>query len=57
MVVAMLAAYGCGWYPSLKQCAQAFIQVSKSYDPIPENVRTYKKLFPLYQQVYQQRKN
>jgi xylulokinase len=54
MGAAMLAAYGCGWFTSLKECAQNFIQVSKSYYPIKENVETYKKLFAIYKQVYNQ---
>ncbi|GAM16273.1 xylulokinase [Mesobacillus selenatarsenatis] len=56
MGAAMLAAYGCGWFPSLKDCAKAFIQVSKTYEPIPENVEQYKKLFLIYQDVYTQTK-
>jgi len=56
MGAAMLAAYGCGWFPSLKDCAKAFIQVSKIYEPIPENVEQYKKLFSIYQDVYTQTK-
>ncbi|RSD27045.1 xylulokinase [Mesobacillus subterraneus] len=54
MGAAMLAAYGCGWYPSLKDCAAAFIQVAKTYEPIPENVEKYQKLFSVYQNVYTQ---
>ncbi|MDM5329495.1 xylulokinase [Neobacillus sp. CF12] len=57
MGAAMLAAYGCGWYPSLKECAQTFIQTAKTYYPIPENVEAYKKLFTIYQQVYTQTKD
>lgn len=56
MGAAMLAAYGCGWYPSLKECAEEFIQTSKTYLPIEENVKAYRKLFPMYQQVYRQTK-
>jgi len=56
MGAAMLAAYGCGWFPSLKECAKEFIQTSKTYYPIKENVETYKKLFAIYQQVYAQTK-
>ena len=57
MGAAMLAAYGCGWYPSLKECTQTFIQTAKTYYPIPENVEAYKKLFTIYQQVYTQTKD
>ncbi|WP_226670883.1 xylulokinase [Metabacillus litoralis] len=56
MGAAMLAAYGSGWYPSLKECAKVFIQTSKTYHPIKENVETYEKLFKIYQQVYTQTK-
>ncbi|MDQ0412209.1 xylulokinase [Mesobacillus stamsii] len=56
MGAAMLAAYGCGWFPSLKECAEAFIRVSKTYEPIQENVVQYKKLFSIYQNVYTQTK-
>jgi xylulokinase len=56
MGAAMLAAYGCGWFASLSECANHFIQVAKSYHPIQENVETYKRLFKVYQQVYTQTK-
>lgn len=56
MGAAMLAAYGCGWYSSLKECAETFIQTAKSYEPIPENVEAYKNLFSIYHQVYKQTK-
>lgn len=54
MGAAMLAAYGCGWYASLKECAETFIHPSKTYEPIKDNVETYRKLFCFYQQVYTQ---
>ncbi|PLR76719.1 xylulokinase [Bacillus sp. V3-13] len=53
---AMLAAYGCGWYSSLKECADIFTQSVKIYEPIEENVKKYKELFSLYKLVYQQTK-
>lgn len=56
MGAAMLAAYGCGWYPSLKECAEEFIQTSKTYLPIEENVIAYRKIFAIYQEVYRQTK-
>jgi xylulokinase len=56
MGAAMLAAYGCGWFTSLKECANQFIQTAKTYYPIKENVETYQKLFAIYQQVYTQTK-
>jgi xylulokinase len=56
MGAAMLAAYGCGWYSSLKECAEEFLSSSKTYKPIPENVEAYKKVFSIYQEVYRQTK-
>jgi xylulokinase len=56
MGAAMLAAYGCGWYSSLKECAEEFIQTAKTYYPIQENVDAYKKLFTIYKKVYSQTK-
>lgn len=49
---AMLAAYGCGWFDSLAQCAEQFIESDTVYKPIPENVEKYKELFSIYQQIY-----
>lgn len=54
MGAAMLAAYGSGWYSSLKDCANEFIHTSKTYFPIKENVQVYQKLFDIYKQVYTQ---
>jgi len=57
MGAAMLAAYGCGWFESLKECADSFVSTVKTYIPIPENVEAYQNLFAIYQQVYTQTKN
>ncbi|TCN28078.1 xylulokinase [Mesobacillus foraminis] len=54
MGAAMLAAYGCGWFSSLQQCAEHFVEAVKTYEPIEANVGQYQKLFSLYKQVYQQ---
>ena len=51
---AMLAAYGCGWFDSLKQCADKFLQIEKTYLPNEENVQIYEELFGIYQHVYEQ---
>lgn len=56
MGAAMLAAYGCGWFTSLEECAAAFLRIHKVVQPIEEHVVKYKELFALYQQVYQQTK-
>ncbi|MBY0096875.1 xylulokinase [Mesobacillus maritimus] len=57
MGAAMLAAYGCGWFSSLQECAEKFVETIKTYQPIPENVERYQKLFGVYKQVYQQTKS
>ena len=54
MGAAILAAYGCGWFDSLDQCADVFIDTAKVYEPIPENVEAYRSLFTIYQEVYRQ---
>lgn len=56
MGAAMLAAYGCGWYDSLKECADEFLHVEKEYLPDEENVSAYKRLFLVYKDVYKQTK-
>lgn len=57
MGAAMLAAYGCEWFDSLKDCAEEFLKVDKQFTPIKTNVDKYKKLFAIYQQVYNQTKD
>jgi len=52
MGAAMLAAYGCGWFSSLKECADEFLEEGKIYQPIPENVEKYKGLFAIYKDIY-----
>ncbi|MFD1175543.1 xylulokinase [Paenibacillus puldeungensis] len=53
MGAAMMAAVGSGWFGSLKECADQFIGYGATYEPIPENVEKYARLFKLYQQVYE----
>ncbi|UJL45767.1 xylulokinase [Virgibacillus sp. NKC19-16] len=52
MGAAMLAAYGNGWFSSLQDCADEFLKVDQIYEPIPSNVKTYQKLYKIYQMVY-----
>lgn len=54
MGAAMLAAYGCDWFPSLQECADAFLEESEAYEPIKEHVVKYKELFNSYKKVYVQ---
>ncbi|QAY68081.1 xylulokinase [Paenibacillus protaetiae] len=49
---AMLAAYGCGWFASLDECAERFVKHAKSYQPNADAVAAYEGLFRIYQQVY-----
>jgi xylulokinase len=56
MGAAMLAAYGCGWFDSLQECADMFLQIDKEFVPEEGRVETYKELFHLYQEVYGQTK-
>ncbi|WP_322907760.1 xylulokinase [Paenibacillus sp. SGZ-1009] len=54
MGAAMLAAYGSGWFPSLEQCAAAFLRTSRSYAPDEQRVQRYNELFAIYRDVYEQ---
>ncbi|MBW7476842.1 xylulokinase [Paenibacillus oenotherae] len=51
---AMLAAFGCGWYASLKDCADSFVKRASVFKPQPAAVGVYAELFRTYQQVYRQ---
>ncbi|CDQ19117.1 xylulokinase [Halobacillus karajensis] len=53
---AMLAAYGCGWFDTLEDCADAFLTVEKTFSPDGEKVEQYQALFKIYQDVYGQTK-
>ncbi|SCW43650.1 xylulokinase [Paenibacillus tianmuensis] len=52
MGAAMIAAVGAGWFSSLPNCADSFIDYGEMYEPIKENVIKYKQLFRLYRDVY-----
>ncbi|GER67069.1 xylulose kinase [Weizmannia acidilactici] len=52
MGAAMIAASGLGWYPSLKDCTEAFIQPGQTFEPIPENVSRYQAFYQVYKDVY-----
>ncbi|UOQ91832.1 xylulokinase [Halobacillus shinanisalinarum] len=56
MGAAMLAAYGCGWFDSLKDCADTFLKVDQTYTPDPEKVKKYNEIFAIYLDVYGQTK-
>ncbi|WP_058306614.1 xylulokinase [Gracilibacillus massiliensis] len=52
MGAAMLAAFGSGWFRSLKDCADNFLEDAETYQPIATNVEKYQQLFDLYKNVY-----
>src|SRR5699024_2752926 len=52
MGAAMLAAYGCGWFDSLKVWAEEFVMADKTFVQKTENVEKYKNLFRIYQDIY-----
>lgn len=52
MGATMLAAFGCGWFSSLQDCANEFLKEESIYTPNPDNVQKYKELFAIYKQVY-----
>ncbi|MDW2879188.1 MULTISPECIES: xylulokinase [Bacillaceae] len=56
MGAAMIAAYGSGWFSSLKECGDAFLKVEKEFVPDAGNVEIYQELFLVYQEVYGQTK-
>ncbi|KIL49148.1 D-xylulose kinase [Jeotgalibacillus campisalis] len=57
MGAAMLAAFGCGWFDSLEDCAEEFLKESTVYQPVKERVEIYKEVFAIYQRVYEQTKD
>lgn len=52
MGAAILAAVGSGWFESLEDCSKTFIGTASIYEPNPEAVSSYRKLFAIYQEVY-----
>ncbi|WP_199620061.1 xylulokinase [Paenibacillus alkalitolerans] len=56
MGAAMLAAAGCGWFDTLRECAQSFLSYGVSYQPDPDRVSAYRELFGIYKEVYSQTK-
>ncbi|SFM23268.1 xylulokinase [Salibacterium qingdaonense] len=53
---AMLAAYGSGAFSSLQECSEVFLQVDRVFYPDAERRETYRALYGLYQNVYEQTK-
>ncbi|MFC7395532.1 xylulokinase [Scopulibacillus cellulosilyticus] len=49
---AIIAATGLDWYPTVQDCANAFVKVDKVVYPDTKNVETYRKLFKIYKEIY-----
>lgn len=56
MGAAMLAAFGVGWYSSLEECAEVFLQEAEEYTPDPKRALMYQSIYPLYKTIYKQTK-
>ena len=54
MGAAMLAAYGLGWFKSMEDCVDAFIEYDKTYYPNLENHKKYEQYYNVYRQIYEQ---
>ena len=48
----MTAAVGAGWFDSFQDCARKFVNLSKEYTPIPQNVEKYKPVYEKYKRIY-----
>lgn len=51
--VALLAAVGSGQFKNIEEACKATIEVVKKTPPKKPAVRTYQKMFPVYQSLYQ----
>lgn len=49
---AMIAAVGLGWFPTMNECVETFVQYKEEFQPIPENVKKYEKVYEIYKGVY-----
>lgn len=56
MGAAMLAAYGCGWYSSLEQCASRFVRTGGTFHPDAVRAEQYDQIYDIYREVYSRTK-
>ncbi|MGE7761492.1 xylulokinase [Peribacillus sp. NPDC097895] len=56
MGAAMLAAYGSGWFSSLQECADTFLDIQEVYNPQKEQSDRYAAIFEVYKTVYEKTK-
>ena len=52
MGAAILAGCGVGLYPHQDMC-ERFSRVVETVHPIPENVRKYREILPVFQEAYE----
>lgn len=57
MGAAILAAHGVGWFETLKDCVDSFIQYDNTFKPNLQNHKQYEDYFKVYQQIYNNTKN
>ena len=55
--VALLAAVGSGQFKNIEEACKATIEVVKKVPPRKPAVKTYNKMFPIYQSLYQSLKD
>ena len=53
LAAAMFAGIGCGIFGSLEEAVDKMVRITGHLDPIPENVKIYGELYPLYQKIYE----
>lgn len=54
----MIAAFGCGFYPTLEEVTKAFVHYQlETFKPIAKNVAEYEKIYQIWKQVYSATKN
>ncbi|MCU5746280.1 xylulokinase [Staphylococcus sp. SQ8-PEA] len=56
MGAAMIAAYGLGWFNSLDECVQQFIEYGETYRPDEERHERYQQFYDVYRDIYQRTK-
>jgi xylulokinase len=49
---AILAAVGAGFYETIEEGCDKMINIINTVVPIPENVKKYQEIYPLYNQLY-----
>ncbi len=56
MGAAILAAYGLGWYNSIEECVEQFIQTDTTFEPNIDRHHQYQYYFNIYKDIYKQTK-